>query len=54
MDNFLIYKYNKMAQVSNQLDYKKEMFVKPTYRMSKVLPQSGGQAFNIWANISNG
>lgn len=50
MDNFLIYKYNQMAQVTEnnqmaqateQLDYKQKDLVYPSYRMTRVLPLSG-------------
>jgi hypothetical protein len=35
------------TQSSTQLDYKKTQFVHPNYRMSKLLPQSGGQTVAI-------
>lgn len=36
-----------MTQISNEVDYKSKLFVKPTYRMSRVLPYTGGQSFNV-------
>src|SRR5690349_18735140 len=30
-----------MSQISNQLDYKKEVYIHPTYRLNKILPLSG-------------
>ena len=36
-----------MSQLSNQLDYKKETFIHPTYKLNKILPQSGSQTVTI-------
>ena len=36
-----------MSQLSNQLDYKKESFIHPTYKLNKILPQSGSQSVTI-------
>jgi hypothetical protein len=36
-----------MAEVSTQLDYRKIDYLHPTYRYSKILPQSGGQTVTI-------
>lgn len=35
------------SKVSVELDYKKETFIAPDYRLSKLLPQSGGQTVAI-------
>ena len=36
-----------MSQISNQLDYKKEVFIHPSYRLNKILSQSGSQSTAI-------
>lgn len=38
-----------MQQISNQLDYKKDTFIHPTYRYNKILPQVGTQSKTILA-----
>jgi|GEM_PF-5367726 len=35
------------SNLSSQLDYKKETYVHPSYRLNKVLPQSGTQTFTL-------
>ena len=35
------------SQVSKQLDYKQSEYVHPDYRLTKLLPQSGLQLFNL-------
>jgi hypothetical protein len=36
-----------MSEVSNQLDYKKETYIHPSYRLNKILPQAGSQSVTI-------
>src|SRR2546423_10364190 len=42
-----------MTEVADQIDYKKETFFHPTYRMNKILPQSGSQTFTLTAAGGN-